>query len=170
MNVRSALLALSVVLLLSGQVLAHPRHVSIAEAEWNAKTQRLEIALKVNPLDLEQALRRASNRPIDLDKSAGIDQLMQDYLARSFVVQEADGTRAKLIWVGHEADLKEAWLYFEVPLKNGPDNVRFGDGVFFELLPDQANTINFRVGSLRKSLTFTVDRLDAVFRLSAENP
>ena len=87
---------------------------------------------------------------------------MQDYLARSFVVKEADGKQAKLIWVGHEVDLKDAWLYFEVPLKKGLENATFGAGFFFERLPDQANIINFRVGKLRKSLTFTATVANAV--------
>ena len=159
------LLALFCALLPCCPVLAHPRHLSVAEAEWNAKSRRLEVALQVNPVDLEQALRLISNRPIDLDKTKGIELLLRDYIERSFVVREADGTRAKLKWVGHEVDLKDAWLYFEVPLKAGPENATFGAGLFFELLPDQANTINFRVGETRKSLTFTVDQLEAVFRL-----
>lgn len=164
---RGALLALACALWLGGAALAHPRHASIADAEWNAETGRLEVALRVNAVDLEQALRRISQRPVDLDTSAGLDRLMQDYLARSFVVKDSSGKRAGLIWVGYEADLKEAWLYFEVPLEKGPDNVTFADGVFFELLPDQANTINFRMGKQRKSLTCTADRWEAVFRAVA---
>jgi len=163
---RVALLTLSSLLLLGGIVAAHPRHSSIAEAEWNAKTGRLEIAMQLNPVDLEQALRRLADRPIDLDKSAGIERLIEKYLSRVFFVREPDGKRAKLVWVGYEVDLKDAWLYFEVPLKKGPENVTFGSAFFMELLPDQANTINFRVGKLRKSLTFTADQLESVFRTS----
>lgn len=168
MIARSALLGLLCLLVLAGRAPAHPRHTSIAEAQWNAKSGRLEIALQVHPVDLEQALRRISNRPVDLDKSTGVDRLLQAYLARSFVVKQADGKPAKLIWVGYEVDLKDAWLYFEVPLKNGPENATFGAAFFFELLPDQANTINFRVGRLRKSLTFTADQLEAVFRVAGD--
>jgi len=158
-----AWLTLSWLLLSGGNLWAHPRHLSVAEAEWNAKTGRLEIALQVNPVDLEQALRRFANRPIDLDKSTGIDRLMHDYLSQSFVARDVDGKRAKLNWVGHEMDLKDAWLYFEVPLNNGPADVTFGAAYLFELLPDQANTINFRVGKQRRSLAFTVDQMEAVF-------
>jgi len=158
------LLACVGVMISIDDVAAHPRHLSIAEADWNAETQRLEIALQVNPVDLEQALRRIANRPIDLDRTAGIDRLMEDYLGRTFFAKERDGGNAKLIWVGHEINLKDAWLYFEVPLKSGPVNATFGAGLFFELLPDQANTINFKVGKLRKSLTFTADQLEAVLR------
>ena len=163
-NTRVALLTLSCLLLLGNIAAAHPCHSSIAEAEWNAKTGRLEIAMQLNPVDLEQALRRLAERPIDLDKSAGVDRLMEKYLARAFLVREPDGKRAKLIWVGFEVDLKDAWLYFEVPLKNGPENVTFGSAFFMELLPDQTNTINFRIGKLRKSLTFTAYHLESVFR------
>lgn len=153
--------------LLAGVAAAHPRHLSIAEADWNAKTGRWEIALQVNPVDLEQALRRIANRPIDLDRSPGLDGLIQDYLSRTFVVRQSDGRRAKLLWVGHEVDLKDAWLYFEVPLDTGPAQATFGAGYFFELLPDQANTINFRWGTSRQSLTFTAEQLERVLTISA---
>ena len=163
---RVLLLTLSCLLSVGRSAAAHPGHSSIAEAEWNAKTGRLEIALQVNPIDLERALGRLADRPIDLDKSAGVDRLLQKYLARSFFAREPDGKQAKLIWVGHEVDAKDVWLYFEVPLKKGLENVTFGSAFLLELLPDQANTINFRVGKLRKSLTFTADQLEAVFRTS----
>ena len=159
----NVVLVLCGVLLPSGLAFAHPRHASIAEAEWNPRTGRLEVALQVNPVDLELALRRMAARPLDLDRSTDIERYVQDYLVRSFVVRHADGTRAKLIWVGFEADVRDAWLYFEVPLTGGLDNVTFAAGLFFELIPDQANTINFRVGKRRTSLTMTAEQLEAVF-------
>ncbi len=141
---------------------AHPSHSSIAEADWNAVTGRLEVALQLNPVDLERALRRVAKRPLDLDKSAGIERHLRDYLAMSFVVRQANGKPAQHVWVGHEINLKNAWLYFEVPLPAGPENTTFAAGYFLELQPDQTNTIHFRVGRRRRSLTFSIDQLEAV--------
>ena len=41
----------------------HPFHVTLAEAEYNAESRRLEVALRVyHPLDLETALTRRAGR------------------------------------------------------------------------------------------------------------
>ena len=40
-----------------GPVMAHPFHASIAEAEFNADSGKLEVALRLHPVDLEAVLR-----------------------------------------------------------------------------------------------------------------
>ena len=65
---------------------AHPSHVTIAEAQFNAKTKSLEVALWVQPIDLENALRRRHNKPIDLDRTPKVDELIVEYLNEVFTV------------------------------------------------------------------------------------
>ena len=52
--------ALAVFVSLTAAVVsAHPSHVAIAEAEWNQESKKMEVALRVRPEDLEEALTRA---------------------------------------------------------------------------------------------------------------
>ena len=157
--------ALFVSLGCTGGVMAHPNHVSLAEANWNAKTGQLEVALKLHPNDLERALRARFRRRVVLEKAADIDRLIQKYLAEVFVVTEKDGKLATIKWVGKEISVKAAWLYFELPLATGPDGATFSNRMFFELLTDQVNTINVRAGTQRKSLSLTHDRAKRKLRL-----
>ncbi len=135
--------------------LAHPAHVSIAEAELNAETGRLEVALRVHPVDLERALQLRNKKRINLDKTNEVDALITAYLSDVFQVKRADGTAAKINWVGKEISLKWGWLYFEVPMKEGLEKARFSNRIFFELLEDQTNMILLKQGKSKTTLQFT---------------
>lgn len=145
---------------------AHPFHASIAEAEWNPKTKKLEIALWVHPVDLEKVLNQRSKKRIDLDKTANLDKYISAYLTEVMSVKDAQGKVQKLEWVGKEIKLKGAWLYFQVSLTNGPVGAKFSNRIFFKLLPDQENTITFvdRKNKKRQSITCTRTRPEIVFR------
>lgn len=154
--------AVVLLLLVSGRSSAHPVHASLAEAEWKPATKTLEVALKVQPIDLEQALERRTKKPIDLDKTKGVDDLIQAYLKDVFVVKDATGKELKLNWVGKEINVKEGWIYFEVPLEKGLDGVKFSNRLFFELNEGEVNTMTFKEGKKRKSLTFSHSKPEQV--------
>ncbi|MGF1581444.1 MAG: DUF6702 family protein [Gemmataceae bacterium] len=150
---------------------AHPFHASIAEAEWNPKTKKLEIALWVHPVDLEKALNRATKQQIDLDKTANLDGHITAYLKKVVSVKTAKGKSKQLEWVGKEIKLKGAWLYFQFSLEGGPVGTKISNRIFFELLPDQENTITFRDrgNKRRRSVTCTRTQPEIVFRWDVPN-
>ena len=76
---------------------AHSVHVSTAEAEYNAKTKKLEVSLTVFVSDLELALIRQSEREMRMDKTpaAEFDAQVVAYLKKTFVVTDAAGKVGK---------------------------------------------------------------------------
>ena len=136
----------------------HPFHVSNAEVEWKEDTKRLEIALKVWPIDLEEALENQAQRKLDLDETEDIDKLIVAYLQSRFVFHQADGTPAKIDWLGKEVSVKSAWLYFEIPLEKSPEGLEVENRLFLEHLPDQVNLIQFKTGHKRMTLRFAADQ------------
>jgi len=162
-----AITLLTIVVAATANAWAHPFHVSIAEAEWNDESGRLEVAMRLNPVDLEQTLRQRSGLPIDLDKSGRIEQLVEQYLRSSFFAKDREGQRCEIEWVGKETTIREAWIYFEVALPNGLDGVSFGNVFLFERMADQVNTVNFHSGNKRQSLRFTVEQPEQVLRFPA---
>ena len=62
----------------------HPYHVSLAEVNWNPKSQKFEVALCLWPADLEKALAQQTGRPIDLAKEPDVDRLIEAYVAKRF--------------------------------------------------------------------------------------
>ena len=159
---------------LTTHVFAHAFHVSVAEAEVNHRTKRIEVALRLHPSDLERALEQMSRstkrsyRRIQLEKEPKVDELILRYLQSSIQLHELkDKTTAKktgsartsksakLVWVGKEVDVKWAWLYFEIPIpKKGLQNATLSNKVFFELLDNQVNTIVLKDGKRKQTLSF----------------
>ena len=171
----------------------HPYHVSLAEVNWNSKSQKFEVALCLWPADLEQALTQQVGRPIDLAKEPDVDHLMEAYIAKRFTIHSTtNGTEQvkeqkspadlsansetgnssaiklektvaaqaptataanpqashplvqppKIKWYGHEADAKQAWVFFEIA-GDAKANWTFENRVFFELNDDQLNHVQW---------------------------
>ena len=135
----------------------HPYHVSLAEIEFNQTTGNFEVALCVWPADLEKALSRQLGRPVDLDTIEDLDEKLAQYVSSCFQINNAKGEEAKIRWVGHEKDLKKAWLYFEVQTKQASSKWTLENRVFFELNEDQTNQVNLRIGSKRSSSVHTLN-------------
>ena len=139
---------------------AHSVHQSTAEAEYNAKTQKLEVSLTVFVNDLELALVRQCEREMRLDKTpaAEFDAQIQAYLAKTFVVTDAAGKTAKIEWVGRELDAGSeksgdptVTLFFEVEM---PPRSTLRHTMFCELFKDQLNLLQLRRGSRKTELRF----------------
>lgn len=141
-------------LFLSGLAFAHAFHTSEAEADWNAKSGSLEIALCVEPFELERLLTSIHEEKIDLERTPEVDTLVSDWISASFKVSSAKGELVGLSFVGFEVSAKEAWVYFEVPLPGGLDGVQLENRVFFDLHAKQINTVLIRDGDFRQTLTF----------------
>lgn len=156
---------------------SHPYHVSNAEINWNPRSGNFEVALCVWPADLEKALAKDQQRVIDLDQVADLDKLIHNYVQKKFlirpVVAEDSGDAnsrqkksgpmqpevASIRWVGHEHDLKTAWLYFEVEGGKQGGQWTFENRLFFEFNSDQLNHVEVTVGDSTK--TFVCRRNDA---------
>lgn len=123
----------------------HPYHVSLTEVEWNPDTGNLEVAMQVWPADLEKGLAKHLERPVDLDREAELDARLADYLATRFSVRQGD-RRLSIRWAGHERDLKQAWLYFEIVDVRPNDEFIMEQRLFHDLNEDQINHVNAQLG------------------------
>jgi hypothetical protein len=157
-----ALVAIVLALLCAPAASAHPYHVVFAEAEANPQTERLEVAMRVFPEDLERALERMADRQrVDLERTEDIDQLISRYLARTVLLRDPEAPRDEdsppapsvIHWVGKEVGVRHTWLYFEVEL-DGPDaeGLEISVRSMFETEPTQENTVRFRRGEERVTL------------------
>jgi hypothetical protein len=138
---------------------SHPNHVSNAEVNWNPKSGNFEIALCVWPADLEKALALDQSKPIDLDKVENLDELLKSYVEKKFLIrpsqsqqsstpqtnQEPSKAATAIRWVGHERDLKAAWLYFEIEGDTQGAQWTVENRIFFELNEDQLNQLQLTV-------------------------
>jgi hypothetical protein len=168
---RAMIAALMVAATLAVPLRAHEFHVSIAEVEWNAESTSLEVALRVKPEDLEEALAlRHKMKHVDLDLTSGVDSLIALYLRERFEVVEPSGKRAQPTWVGQEVTPRAAWLYFEFPFTHTPSGVMLRNRIFFETAAKQVNTVNLRAGERRATLTFSREAPEHEIDFDAKAP
>jgi hypothetical protein len=150
--------AACVALALVNSVSAHPIHRSIAEADYNRVTAKLEVAVRVFADDFEAALSARAGRKISLEKTptAELDALARAYLVQHFTVKSPDGAAVTLEWRGRELKdgESELWLYFEVALPGGMDGAKVHHGVLFDQFRDQLNSLLVRDGDRKLTLFF----------------
>lgn len=76
----------------------HPYHISYTEIEFNSKSGNFEVAICVWPTDLEKALSAQENKPIDLERTEGLDAMMERYVVKRFEINKnVDSTRSNLV-------------------------------------------------------------------------
>ena len=137
---------------------AHAIHTSVAEADYNAATRRLEVSLRVFIDDFEAALSVHARRRLSLAATPReeFDAATRTYLAEKFTVRTPDGQLAPLIWVGREVrDAEnELWFHFEVALPGGVEGCRVHHQALGEQFPTQINSVRVRDGERRLTLVF----------------
>ena len=152
-HLRSGLLV-AVTLTAGVNLQAHPFHATYTEVDWNAKSKVLEVALRVQPEDLDRVLSLRTKRKIDIEKTKDVDKLIQKYLAEVFLVEPKLKQPLAIRWVGKEVSSKEAWLYFEVSRPQGIEGLKLLNRIFLEIIPDEVNTVRFRYDKKRVTLRF----------------
>ena len=133
---------------------AHKFHTSFTEAEYNAKEASLQITLRTFPDDLEIILGKRSGKSVRLDRKQETEPLLIAYLQETFQLKNAKGETLKLSWVGMEAGVDSAWLYFEAPMPEGFTGMQLRNGFLFDLYDDQVNLVNVKQGARKRALTF----------------
>lgn len=149
------------------RALAHKFHTSFTEASYDAEAGTLEVTLRTFPDDLESALRRrapsahASAKdqaspapPAAKDQKKEFEERVAAYVAETFRVRTAGGDPVKISWVGMDAGVDSAWLYFEARLPANPGAVRVRNRFLFDLFDDQINLVNLKSGGERIALRF----------------
>lgn len=154
---------------LLGPAQAHPRHSSLADAAYNAKTRSLEVVLRVEANDLEEAVqaRGGVKRPLELAEAQVIA-----WLKDGLVLRRPDGKPAPLKWVGMQVQGASAELFFEFDLPAGPLGVTVEHRLFFREAAQQINQLNVSAEGLQTTLLFTAasPRAKIEKRAAAQRP
>lgn len=78
----------TVVLCIPAMAVAHPFHISSAEIEYDAGSDRLQVSLKLQAVDMERALAKMAGKRIKLEQ-ADIDEWLVEYLNRHLFLTPA---------------------------------------------------------------------------------
>ncbi|MDT7541447.1 MAG: hypothetical protein QOE33_1351 [Acidobacteriota bacterium] len=133
---------------------AHKFHTSFTEADYNAETKSLEVTLRTFPDDLANVIRKREGQTVSLDDKKAFGERALAYLQDSFRLKNAKGEAVKLSWVGMDAGVDSAWLYFEAPLPEGIEGTRLSQQFLCDLYDDQLNLVNVKSGARKTELRF----------------
>jgi len=136
----------------------HEYYVSVARANYNVKSKRLEVGLKVFTDDLEKTLLQLSGEPFQLSdpkESDAAEDELATYLEEHFVVMQ-NGKLMELFFLGIEPGPDETWLYFEVAMP-ASGNFTFKNTVLFEVFPAQINILHLNVNGHEQSQYFNAN-------------
>ena len=99
----------------------HPVHGTISEVQWNAKTSRVEVALRLDVLDEQWILKRVAEGTVKGD-AGRLEYLRQRYRVTPLPKKDQKNS-ASYHWIGRQTDGAHVWWYFEIqpPGKRQPD-------------------------------------------------
>lgn len=133
---------------------AHKFHTSFTEADYNAKERSLQITMRTFPDDLENILTKRYGKSVRLDQKKEAERLLVAYLQETFQLKNARGEIVKLSWVGMDAGVDSAWLYFEALMPEGCAGAELRNQFLFDLYDDQINLVNVKNADKKHALTF----------------
>ena len=135
----------------------HPFHTSIAQIDYDAKTQVFEVSLRVFTDDFETALSKESNQKIKLDETAQHDGLIERYLRKQFGFTDLEGLRKEARFVGKEFEVDATWIYLEIPGSPSVSGLRLRNALLTEVFEDQVNVVNFKYLTAKRTYLFKAD-------------
>lgn len=137
----------------SSQALAHKFFVGSTEILVNEHTKSIEIIHRLTSHDLEFMLSDMHQQQIEAD-SAEYSKMVEDYVAKNFMLKDKNGKLVPLTLIGIEAGLNETFIYQEI---EGMKNLK-GVSVFHKLLTDyfvnQKNRVIYESPEQSLSLLF----------------
>lgn len=135
--------------------LLHPVHETVAEIEWNARTSRLEVALRIDVLD-EQWLQKNHG------KNRGVSQWALPYLRRNFRVTERpeknEPDQTNYRWIGRKPEGSHVWWYFEIQPPGNRQPTWIEQRVLFDREQNYTHRILILENDRRLSLDLDVQR------------
>ncbi len=136
----------------------HPFHETLTQIEQNSVAGTLEVAIRIDAVDLDQMIERWLGQRIDLERDVRAERSMELWLRERLAVRLPSGERASMTWIGHEFEGPFCWLYVEFAVARDEPFVDLAHLVLFDWHPGPVNRI-VGVGTLRGvSLATTPDR------------
>ena len=134
----------------------HRFHTSLTRIDYNSEQKIFEISIQLFLHDLEPLLKKRNGKSVDLEKTAGVDKIILDYLNENFVLTDKNGAAKILRWVGKEFDADAVRIYLETDSAESPEGYKLKNSIFFESFAEQTNLIVCRYDGKKADLLFKV--------------
>lgn len=136
-------------------LLMHPVHETVCEVQWNAKTKRVEVALRLDSLDEQWIEKHSADDSADADSDGDTNadwrsrflssQILFDPTVNKRLKSRVTGRPIK--WMGRKEDGGHVWWFFEVICDDGKPPT----AIQIRLLFDQDSSYQHRIIMLGQS-------------------
>jgi len=160
--IRFSALILFFTLLINTKSYAHEFYVSIAEVEYKANEQKIEIAIQLTAHDVEYAFEKNHLGTLKLGSSneaQNANELLLSYFREHFKIF-INGERQDLLWFGKEVlPSDELWVYFTIKTPRKVKKIKFYNNILVSTYPLQENKVIFTANAFKKSFTLNAQHL-----------
>ena len=124
---------------------------------FDAKSQTVEISIRMFTDDLETALTRESGgKPVQFGGPVKLDPLLERYVRKHFIVADTQRKQRPYTYVGYEQESDAHWVYLEMPA-SGTDTFRnlvMKQDILMDVFGDQVNLVNIQYHQQKKTVVF----------------
>jgi hypothetical protein len=135
----------------------HDFHTSLTQMEFAAKSQTVEISIRMFTDDLETALTKENGgKPIQFGGPTKPDQLLERYVRKHFVMADSQRKPRPYTYIGYEQESDAHWVYLEMPAAGADTfrNVVIKQDILMDLFSDQVNLVNIQYNQQKKTVVF----------------
>lgn len=153
------ILFLFLMLLALGSWSMHKFYVSLSEVKYNAKSERVEVSIRIFPDDMDRALLEREGMHTQLATELELpeaDSLLEIYLIEHFFL-EVNGQRIKLEYLGKEPEADAIWCYLESEKLEEPREYLVYNSILTQTFEDQVNIVQVYQGKWNKGLMLSRD-------------
>ena len=139
-------------------MLLHPVHETVSEVEWNPKTLRMEVALRMSLLD-EQWVESSSA------KNPKTSAWATEYLRKRFVIDppsepgdQRKRSANRYHWIGRQEIGSHVWWYFEIEPITKTRPLKISQQVLLERDESYVNRVVLLEGKSRTAIVLSAAR------------
>jgi hypothetical protein len=127
--------------------MAHPFYMSVTDLKYNQKEKSVEGSVKVFVNDLESALKKITNKKIDLihpKDTVFTKKILTGYLSQRLSIK-INGEDKPFRLIGFEQEAENFWIYIVASECETPKLVEVQNGILYDYLKEQINIVHLEV-------------------------
>jgi len=130
-------------ILLFGFTFKHPFYLGIVHFKHNVTNNIIETDVKLFVNDLEAALKKLNNKPIDVINGTNkteLNTIINAYV-RTHLVVKINGKKCDYSFVGFEVEKDVVWIYLEYKNIKAIKNLEVEASLLYDYIKQQSNII-----------------------------
>ena len=131
----------------------HPFYLSVTNLKYNSKEAALQGTVKVFLNDLESALKKINQKPIDLihvKDTADVNKKLIVYL-KTHLSLKLNGKDRSFNFIGFEREEDSFWMYIEFKKCETPKKIEIENSILYDFFSEQTNIVSIDVDGNKKS-------------------